>query len=118
MELGLLDRYDVLRIVHFKDEGSTGWEDRLLYFLLQLTRRNEASATTIENIRKLSERKQQRMMQMAHNLLPPPDWKIFKTAIEGVMADRVALANVRVKLPMVNHATIERRVVQAVKETM
>ena len=98
-DLGLPDKYETWqlnRLLH--REGSTSAE-KLLCHIHRLVRRDQASLTILEGLKKMSPGKQAAMLVLAFKTLDPVDWAAFKKQLESVKDKNVRLCRLKLKLP-------------------
>lgn len=105
-------------MLNFCDTADASRQDTLLEHLLRLTRRDEVSATTLVNIRKMSTRTQHSLFRLAFKFLSPYDYKKFVEKVRAFVDPRVRIARLTLKLPFGSRRVIQRLSLRALREVL
>ena len=91
---------------------------KLLGHVHKLARRDVASSTTLDSIKKMSNMKQSLVLLLAFKVLPPHEWRLFRLKFETLRNRAVRVCRVDLKLPFASSSETKQAYVDVLRDTL
>ena len=117
-DLGILDKYERMQVNHLCDTETPSRTWRCFDFTYRLTRREEASISTLQNSKRMGPRKRSLMTGLAYTYLVPREWAIYKDKMDNLLGKSVDLHELFLKLPFGNLRGVQRAATACLRQAM